>query len=46
MPGLDIAEQQAWQNFLDCALRLYAALIRVSYRCWMCGRWTFSLPSR
>lgn len=26
MPGLDIAEQRAWQNFLDSALRLYATL--------------------
>ncbi len=28
MPGLDIAEQKSWQNFLDCGLRLYAALNR------------------
>jgi DNA-binding MarR family transcriptional regulator len=28
MPGLDIAEQKSWQNFLDCALRLYATLNR------------------
>ena len=26
MPGLDIAEQRSWQNFLDAALRLYATL--------------------
>jgi DNA-binding MarR family transcriptional regulator len=26
MPGLDIAEQRSWQNFLDSALRLYATL--------------------
>lgn len=26
MPGLDIAEQRSWQNFLDSALRLYAIL--------------------
>ena len=24
MPGLDIAEQKSWQNFLDSTLRLYA----------------------
>lgn len=29
MPGLDIAEQKSWQNFLDSALRLYATLNRV-----------------
>jgi DNA-binding MarR family transcriptional regulator len=28
MPGLDIAEQKAWQNFLDSTLRLYATLNR------------------
>lgn len=28
MPGLDIAEQKSWQNFLDAALRLYATLNR------------------
>lgn len=28
MPGLDAAEQRAWQNFLDAALRLYATLNR------------------
>lgn len=28
MPGLDIAEQRCWQNFLDSALRLYATLNR------------------
>jgi DNA-binding MarR family transcriptional regulator len=28
MPGLDIAEQRAWQNFLDAGLRLYATLNR------------------
>lgn len=28
MPGLDIAEQKSWQNFLDCGLRLYAVLNR------------------
>jgi DNA-binding MarR family transcriptional regulator len=28
MPGLDIAEQKSWQNFLDCGLRLYAAMNR------------------
>ena len=28
MPGLDIAEQRAWQHFLDSALRLYATLNR------------------
>lgn len=27
-PGLDIAEQRAWQNFLDAALRMYATLNR------------------
>ncbi len=27
-PGLDIAEQRAWQNFLDSALRLYATMNR------------------
>ncbi|WP_422743969.1 MarR family winged helix-turn-helix transcriptional regulator [Mycobacterium sp. WMMD1722] len=26
MPGLDIAEQRSWQNFLDAALRLHATL--------------------
>ncbi|MBO0681148.1 MarR family transcriptional regulator [Mycolicibacterium sp. S2-37] len=26
MPGLDIAEQRSWQNFLDAALRLHAIL--------------------
>jgi DNA-binding MarR family transcriptional regulator len=28
MPGLDIAEQRAWQNFLDSTLRLHAAMNR------------------
>jgi DNA-binding MarR family transcriptional regulator len=28
MPGLDIAEQRSWQNFLDSALRLHATLNR------------------
>lgn len=28
MPGLDIAEQRAWQNFLDAALCLYGTLNR------------------
>ena len=28
MPGLDIAEQRSWQNFLDAALRLYATMNR------------------
>lgn len=28
IPGLDIAEQRSWQNFLDSALRLYATLNR------------------
>lgn len=28
MPGLDIAEQRSWQNFLETALRLYATLNR------------------
>ncbi len=28
MPGLDIAEQRAWQNFLDTTLRLHAAMNR------------------
>ena len=27
-PGLDIAEQRAWQNFLDAALRMYATVDR------------------
>ena len=27
-PGLDIAEQKSWQNFLDSALRIYATLNR------------------
>ena len=26
MPGLDIAEQRSWNNFLDAALRLYATV--------------------
>lgn len=26
MPGLDIAEQRAWENFLDAALRMYGSL--------------------
>lgn len=26
MPGLDIAEQRAWENFLDAALRVYGSL--------------------
>lgn len=29
MPGLDIAEERSWQNFLDAALRLYGSLNRV-----------------
>lgn len=28
MPGLDIAEQRSWQNFLETSLRLYATLNR------------------
>ncbi|GBE64146.1 MarR family transcriptional regulator [Mycobacterium sp. MFM001] len=28
MPGLDIAEQKSWQNFMDSALRMYATLNR------------------
>ncbi len=28
MPGLDIAEQKSWQNFLNCGLRLYATMNR------------------
>lgn len=28
MPGLDIAEQRSWHNYLDSALRMYAALNR------------------
>lgn len=28
MPGLDIAEERSWQNFLEAALRLYATLNR------------------
>lgn len=28
MPGLDIAEQKSWQNFVAAALRLYAVLNR------------------
>ena len=28
MPGLDIAEQRSWQNFLESALRLHANLNR------------------
>lgn len=28
MPGLDIAEQRAWQNFLDASLRVYGTLNR------------------
>ena len=28
MPGLDIAEQRAWQHFLDAALRVYGTLNR------------------
>src|SRR6185437_5437275 len=28
MPGLDLAEQKSWQNFLDSTLRLYATLNR------------------
>ena len=27
-PGLDIAEQRAWLNFLDAALRMYATMNR------------------
>lgn len=26
MPGLDIAEQQSWESFLDAALRIYGSL--------------------
>jgi DNA-binding MarR family transcriptional regulator len=29
MPGLDIAEQRSWENYLDSALRIYAILNRV-----------------
>jgi DNA-binding MarR family transcriptional regulator len=28
MPGLDIAEQRSWQNFLEAAVRVYATLNR------------------
>jgi len=28
MPGLDIAEQTSWENFLDAALRIYGSLNR------------------
>ncbi len=28
MPGLDIAEQRAWENFLDAALRVYGSVNR------------------
>lgn len=28
MPGLDLAEQRAWENFLDAALRVYGSLNR------------------
>lgn len=28
MPGLDIAEQRAWENFLDAALRIHGSLNR------------------
>jgi DNA-binding MarR family transcriptional regulator len=28
LPGLDIAEQRAWENFLDAALRVYGSLNR------------------
>lgn len=28
MPGLDVAEQRAWENFLDAALRIYGSLNR------------------
>lgn len=28
MPGLDIAEQRAWEHFLDAALRMYGTLNR------------------
>ncbi len=28
MPGLDIAEQRSWQNYLDSALRIHATLNR------------------
>lgn len=28
MPGLDIAEQRAWDNFLEAALRVYGSLNR------------------
>ena len=28
MPGLDIAEQKSWQNFLDSTLRLHVMLNR------------------
>ncbi|WP_102145022.1 MarR family winged helix-turn-helix transcriptional regulator [Mycobacterium hubeiense] len=28
MPGLDIAEQRSWHNYLDSALRMYATLNR------------------
>lgn len=29
MPGLDIAEQRSWENFLDAALRVYATINRM-----------------
>jgi DNA-binding transcriptional ArsR family regulator len=28
MPGLDLSEQRAWENFLDAALRVYGSLNR------------------
>lgn len=28
MPGLDVAEQRAWENFFDAALRIYGSLNR------------------
>jgi DNA-binding MarR family transcriptional regulator len=28
MPGLDVVEQRAWENFLDAALRIYGSLNR------------------
>jgi DNA-binding MarR family transcriptional regulator len=28
MPGLDVAEMRAWENFLDAALRIYGSLNR------------------
>ena len=33
MPGLDIAEQKSWQNFLDSTLRLYRDAQSSTHRC-------------